>query len=151
MTGYRIPFDHVYIRWHSGKLNRDVIYQASGTMVNFMGAQFFANNLVVDEFEIPITPENKLAMIQFAMDNAGKPYGIKECFGLAWVRICALIGKKVKNPFTADGTTYVCSELAGYILQQYAGLSIDSDIADIDPETTYQYLLTIKAKQTSGG
>lgn len=144
MASYGIPFDHVYIKWHSGKLERDIVYQASGTMVNFMGQQFFDNNVSVDEFEIPITPENKLAMIQFAMDNAGKPYGIKECFGLAWVRICALFGKKVKNPFKSDGSTYVCSELAGYILSNYAGITIDSDIADIDPKEAYDYLLAAK-------
>jgi hypothetical protein len=147
MKAYGTPYDHVYIRWHSSKLERDVVYQASGTMVNFMGAQFFANNNVVDEFEVNITAENKLAMIQFAMDNAGKPYGIKECFGLAWVRICQLFGKTVKNPFKADGSTYVCSELAGFILGEFAGLVVDTDVADITPLEVYSYLMTIKAKQ----
>jgi uncharacterized protein YycO len=148
MTAYGTPFDHVYIRWHSNSLSRDVIYQASGMAVNFMGAQFFANNVVVDEFEVQLTPANKLAMIQFAMDNAGKPYGIKECFGLAWVRICSLFGKAVANPFTFDGSTYVCSELVGYILDDYAGMDVNKDPSLIDPKMMYNYLLAIKAKQT---
>jgi hypothetical protein len=150
MTGYGIPFDHVYIRWHSEKLNRDIVYQASSIMVNFMGAQFFVNNVVVDEFEIPISSAGKLAMVQFAMDNAGKPYGIKECFGLAWVRICALFGKTVPNPFTFDGSTYVCSELAGYILDEYASLDVNKDPSLIDPKMMYNYLLAIKAQRIAG-
>jgi hypothetical protein len=151
MTGYDTPFDHVYIRWHSDKLNRDIIYQASGTMVNFMGQQFFDNNIIIDEFPVPITSAKKLSMIQFAMDNSGKPYGIKECFGLAWVRICQMFGKTVSNPFTADGSTYVCSELVGYILDTYDGMDINTNIANITPLMVYNYLLQIKAKQTTGG
>jgi hypothetical protein len=151
MTAYDIPYDHVYIKWHSDKLNRDIIYQASGTMVNFMSAQFFANNYVIDEFQLPITPQNKLSMIQFAMDNAGLSYGIKECFGLAWVRICSLFGRTVNNPFKADGNTYVCSELVGYILDNFDGLNINSNIANIDPKMVYQYLLNMKASQITGG
>jgi hypothetical protein len=147
MTGYNIPYDHVYIRWYSSKLNRDIVYQASGMTVNFMGQQFFDNNDVIEEFCIPITPGNKLAMVQFAMDNAGKPYGIKECFGLAWVRICQLFGKTIKNPFNADGTTYVCSELAGFLIQEYAGIEVDSDIADITPLELYNTLKSINTKQ----
>lgn len=119
--------------------------------VNFMGAQFVANNVVVDEFEIPISATAKLAMIQFAMDNAGKPYGIKECFGLAWVKICALFGKAVSNPFTFDGSTYVCSELVGYILDEYTNMNVNKDPSLIDPKMMYNYLLAIKAKQTIGG
>lgn len=151
MTGYGIPFDHVYIKWHSDKLDRDIIYQASGTAVNFMGEQFLVNNVIVDEFVLPITPANKLSMIQFAMDNAGKPYGIKECFGLAWIQICSLFGKTVKNPFKDDGSTYVCSELAGYIVDNYAGLNVNADPSLINPKMMYNYLISIKAKQSVSG
>lgn len=145
MTAYGTPYDHVYVRWYSAKLERDIVYQASGTMVNFMGQQFFNNNVIVDEFEVPITPEHKLALIQFAMDNAGKPYGVKNCFGLAWVRICQMFGKKVSNPFKPDGNTYVCSELAAYVLQEFENVTIDSDIANITPLEVYNYLMQVKA------
>lgn len=143
MIGYNIPFDHVYISWNSKKLDRDIVYQASSTMVNFMGSVFFKNNIVVDEFQIKLSDENYKKMVQFAIDTAGEPYGIKECFGLAYVRICELLGFKVKNPFNADGTTYVCSELVGYILQEYANLKIDNDLADITPLEVYNCLKSI--------
>jgi hypothetical protein len=147
MTGYGIPYDHVYIKFHSDSFDRDIIYQASELMVNFMGKQFTDANTIVDEFEVEITPENKLALIQFAIDNAGKPYGIMEAFGLAIVRIAELFGKKINNPFSNNGSTYVCSVLVGYILAQYAGIDVPDQTDNITPKEVYDYLMLIKAKK----
>lgn len=150
MLGFNIPYDHVYIKFHSNTFNRYLVYQASGLMVNFMGKEFTDNNVIVDEFEIPITAENKIAMIQFAIDNAGKPYGIKEAFGMAIVRLVELLfKKKIKNPFGDGGKTYVCSELAGYIMDQYAGAKIPADLDYMTPLDIYNYLIAIKADQTT--
>lgn len=143
MTAYNIPYDHVYVRIQSDSMQRNLLYQASSLAVNFMGEDIFnAANDVVREFTVQISAENKLKLLQFAIDNSGKPYGIKDCFGLAYVRICELFGKTVKNPFNDGGATYVCSELAGYILVEFAGATLPEDIGDLTPKDVYQYLLS---------
>ena len=77
MKAYSTPFDHVYIQIYSQKYDRYLIYQASSRMVNFMGRDLFAkNNVVVDQFEVEITPENKTLLMKFAIDKAGTPYGV---------------------------------------------------------------------------
>jgi hypothetical protein len=145
MKAYNIPYDHVYVKFHSSTYDRDIIYQASKMMVNFMGTDFFqTENIIVDEFPVEITSESKIKLMQFAIDNAGKPYGIKEAFGMGIVRICELFGKKIKNPFADKTQTYVCSELAGYILESYAGASIPKDVDDITPLDVYNYLTALK-------
>lgn len=147
MTAYNIPYDHVYIKIYSSKYQRALIYQASSTMVNFMGADIFdANNTVVKEFQLEISDDNAVKLMQFAIDNAGKPYGLKEIFGLAVVRIAELCGKSIKNPFKDNGSTYVCSELAAYILQEYMQDKLPKDFEDMTPLDVYNYLSSLKTQ-----
>lgn len=142
MVGYGIPFDHVYVKIDFPKIGTTAIYQASGTMVNFMAQDvFFANNVTLHEFVIPLDDNSRANLMKFCIDNAGKPYGIKECFGLAWVRLNALVGRKIANPFKADGSTYVCSELAAYILNNFTKTNISGDLADATPLEVYNTLL----------
>lgn len=141
MFGYGIPYDHVYIRYFSKEMNNWMIFQASKTNVNMMSqATLEQDNFIVKEFEVQLTNENMAAMQEFASSSLGRPYGIKECFGLAWVRVCALFGKVVSNPFKFTGSTYVCSELAGYVCEQFAGMDVDIDPANINPKEMYDYL-----------
>lgn len=144
MLGYGIPYDHAYIRYTSDFYNRDVIYQASSTMVNFMAPAIFeANNNVVQEFQINITDDKRKAMVGFAMDNAGKPYGIKECFGLAWVRINELFGRRIKNPFADGGKTYVCCEMAATILEDFANIQVPYNLDTLNPKELYDFMQKI--------
>lgn len=147
MWAYAIPYDHVYIRWHSDFLERDVIYQASSTMVNFMSPVIFeSNNVIVKEFELAISDENRKAMIQFAMDNAGKPYGIKQCVGLGIVRLCELFGKNIKNPF-ADGTnSYVCCELGEYIIEEFNNVAVPYNPDTLNPKQFYDFMEQLTGK-----
>lgn len=135
------PYDHVYIKFYSDSLQRNVIYQASKSMINFMGtAVFESDNIIVKEFEVAITPENRIKLMQFAVDNAGKPYSFKEVLGLAWVKICSLFGKKIGNPFKAGTDEYVCSVLADYILENFTDKNAPGDFEDSDPRYLYEFL-----------
>jgi len=147
MFGYSIPYDHVYIKFHSDYYNRDVIYQASSTMVNFMSPVIFQqNNVIVKEFPLDISDENRKAMVGFAMDNAGKPYGAKQCLGLAWVRINKLFGKSINNPFSDNGTTYVCCEMAASIIEQFDNIQVPYDLDTLDPKEFFDFMSQITRK-----
>jgi hypothetical protein len=144
---FNIPYDHVYVNIECFQYDRNVIYQASGSSVNFMATGVFnSKNDILAEFEIDILPENKIALVQFAIDNAGKAYSLKEVFGLAIVRIAELCGKTIKNPFRDGNNTYVCSELVSYLLQQYAGADIPKDYEDMTPKDVYDYLMLLGNK-----
>lgn len=136
MKAYGIDYDHVYVKFHSDTYDRDIIYQASSTMVNFMSNKIFdENNITVAEYTVAIPDDKQKALIQFAMDNAGKPYGILDCVGLAAIRLADLLfHKKIKNPFGDGGKTYVCCELGAYILEEFANLQIKYDLDSINPK-----------------
>lgn len=138
------PYSHVYISWHSEKLNRTLIYQASGAQVNFTSPTVFESiNETVAEFELEVSDEAKLEVVRFAVDNAGVPYGCRQIVGMAISRIFRLFGAKVKNPFSDGRSTYVCSELVGTILEEKLGKEIKEDLDVIGPKGIYDFLNTI--------
>lgn len=141
MKLYGTPYSHVYVRFKSESFDRELIYQASNSMVNFMGLEtFLKNNLIYKEFSIDITSENRKNLVQFAIDMAGRPYSIKEAIGLGLVKIASWFGKKIKNPW-GDGTQgFVCSVLAAYILENFLGEDVPDDFEDADPEKIYNFL-----------
>lgn len=146
MTAYTIPYDHVYVRMDIGD-SREIIYQASGLAVNFMSpAIFAANNVIVNEYTVDISDDSYGKMVQFCIDNAGKPYGIKDIFGLAWVRINYWLGRTVKNPFNDNGATYVCSELGAVILADFAGVTLPEDADDMTPLDVYNLMQSLNQK-----
>lgn len=142
MKSYNTPYSHVYMRLRSEKYDRDLIYQASGVMVNFMGPDIFANkNVVVAEYEIEISEEKYVPMMQFCIDNAGKPYGMKQVLGLAYVRLCELFGKTVKNPFSDGSNTYICCELIGFAMNEYAEEKLISNQDNWTPKSIWDYMI----------
>lgn len=144
MKGYGIDYSHVYVKFHSASLDRDIIYQASKNMINFMGTVVFQeHNVIVREFQLEITLENKNEIMKFAIDNAGKPYSIKEAIGLGWVRLNALFGKKVRNPYKFGNDEYVCSVLADYILDKYTDKGTELDYQEATPQSIYNHLVEL--------
>lgn len=143
MKGYGTNYDHVYVKFHSDYYDRDIIYQASSVMINFMGTKVFENdNIIVKEFSVDMTSDTKRDLMKFAIDNAGKPYSMKEVLGLAIVRIAELLGKKIENPFKTGTDEYVCSVLGAYILENFGGTDVPGDFENVTPKMLYEFLLT---------
>lgn len=140
-TAYNTPYDHVYIQFYSEKFDRHLVYQASNLAVNFIEySNFCSINDVVKEFEFDMDAINRVEMIQWAIDNCGKPYGIKSALGLGIVRLFDIFGKKIKNPFSDDDKTYVCCELAAYVLKEFEHFQIEEDLNLINPKELYELL-----------
>lgn len=134
-TAYGTPFSHVYVRFRSDKFDRDLIYQASKSIVNFMGMDvFLGHNQIVEEYEVDISEEKFNEMIAFAIDTAGKPYGVLQAVGMGLVRIAEIFGKTIKNPFKDGGATYVCSEMGAYVLANFDSITLPKDADDMTPK-----------------
>ena len=132
-------FSHVYLKFESKSINRKLIYQASGLTVNFCGNDiFYSKNKDIAQFVIPVTEEEKIKILQKCVDLCGKPYGIKELFGLGLVKICAIYGKKIKNPFQDRSRTYICSELIATILMTI-GFTF-KDLDSVSPKDLFNKL-----------
>jgi len=137
-------FSHVYLKWHSDSYDRDIIYQASGLAVNFVGAKSFEeHHTVVKELEIEVTDEQFKACMQFCIDKSGVPYGFKSLVGMGYVKLMGKLGKKVNNPFRDGSKCFVCSELVGTILEKDFQIKLDLDLEIDGPEELYNKLKSI--------
>jgi hypothetical protein len=138
----KVPFSHVYIKLHSDTYDRNIIYQASSLMVNFESPKIVAEkHEVVAEFELNVSNSTMIGVMQYAIDNAGVPYGVLQALGMGYVQIASFFGFKVKNPFKNDGKTFVCSELIGDILIEVLKYRFPpSEFDDLTPGAIYDYL-----------
>lgn len=133
----KTPYSHVYIKWHSDDLQRDLIYEARGNGVNFTNSQLFHHtNLVVDEFELPVNSEQKRDIVRFCVDNARTSYGSMQVIGIGIVKLVAKLGFKIKNPFTSGN---VCSEIAARILK-ILDRPIKEELDNIGPRCVHEIL-----------
>lgn len=134
-------FSHTYIKFKADSFNRVLIYQASGTAVNFMVEErFLDHNTVVAEFDLEVSEEVFNKTLQFAIDQVGTPYGMSQIFGILYVKALGLFGLKAKNPFPNGSGNYVCSELVAQILKEIVGLEVSEDLDLIDPKEVFELL-----------
>ncbi len=134
-------FSHTYIKFKADSFNRVLIYQASGTAVNFMAEErFLDHNTVVAEFDLEVSEEVFNKTLQFAIDQVGTPYGMSQIFGILYVKALGLFGLKARNPFPNGSGNYVCSELVAQILKEIIGLQVEQDLDLIDPKEVFELL-----------
>jgi len=127
-------FSHSYIRFKSNSLDRELIYQASSTMVNFWGATYFeSKETIAAEYEIEVTDDQYRQLMQYFIDNAGKPYGVLQ---LVAMFVNRTFGIKL-DALTNGDREFVCSELVARILSD---LDIPEGTENLD------YMLPVDVK-----
>ena len=127
----KTPFSHVYLKFHSDSLDRDLIYQASHFDINFMNTKLFdEKNVVIEEFDIPCTADERRAMVQYAVDKVGDPYAAMQLVGIGLVRLVrAWFGLKIHNPFSDGEKRQICMELGGRCLR-FLGVEVDETLLE---------------------
>lgn len=124
-------YSHAYIRVRSESLERDLIYEATGSGVYFVGSQTFESKAtVIEEYDFQVTSETKKSLLQWAIDTSGKPYGRTQMLGLGLKRLAMVFGIKMKNIAKTGNKAYVCTELAAEALKELK-LFEDLELDDI--------------------
>jgi hypothetical protein len=106
-------YSHVYVRFEVPTTYQTVVCQASGLEVNFENLSIFlSKEKVCYEWEMEISDELFSQVLDFSIQQLGKPYSMKVIIGDFFHK---LFGWKL---FRSAGTNeFVCSEFVGYILQ----------------------------------
>lgn len=132
----RTEYSHVYIKFQSDKYKRNLVYQASGLQVNFVGEEVFKDHCeIVKECSIQVSDEIYTKMMTFAIDRAGYPYSIEQLFNIV---IYMITGKA--RTFSDGRSGYVCSELVGEMLRTILGVLIKKDLDIVTPKDIYNAL-----------
>lgn len=135
MWADKTEYDHVYVKWHSDSIERDIIYQASKLAVNFESDTTFKKHAIaIEEYEIQLDDSVFKKIGQFCMDNSNEPYSIKQVLGLGWVKLNKILfNKVVENPVPANGSEWVCSIIAAEIMIIAGIIDAKYSINNMDP------------------
>ena len=132
----KTEYSHVYLQYHSDSLDRDIIYQASGLQVNFVGKNLFdQDHVTIAEFTLEVPDDIYTRSLQTAVDKAGFPYSIKQLFSLASYLLFR------KSLFEDGRSGYVCSELVGEMLQNEFGIKVSDDLDIVTPKDIFNILM----------
>jgi len=144
MAVQRTPYSHVYLKYQDQFLNETVYFQASHTLVNYMSEPvFLAQETVIKEFTFNISDAAFLATLKFAASQAGKPYGVMEICGLAFVELMSAFGIKTNNPFKDAGTTWVCDQIQAALLSTCLNVTPPMPINNMAPKDMYNFVSSL--------
>ena len=130
------PYSHVYVKFHSDSLNRDLVYEAVGSGVRFIGEKKWQSHAEeVASFSIQVPDDKYADLVKYCIDNAGDEYGFLQNIGIV---IAGVFNEKF-NRFN-DGMN--CSENT-YNIANLLGIVINKDKNLITPKDLYQKLSTL--------
>lgn len=127
------PYSHVYLKFHSESLNRELIYEAVGAGVRFIGSKRWEEHATeVASFELDISDESYCKIMQYCIDNSGIEYGFLQNIGVV---VSNFLGLK-RNVFSSGEN---CSEMIGKILG-LEGRDFEKDLNLLTPKDIFLIL-----------
>lgn len=141
-------FDHAYLKFHSDNLNRDIIYQAVGKGVQFIGnSLFILNSEPISEFQLEVDDEKYISLMQFCLDNAGISYGFWQVLALGIVRILSKINININNSLQDKLKTEFCSEIVYRCLDKIDPEDFNLNAESVTPKDLFNLLKELNTKQ----
>lgn len=141
-------FDHAYIRFNLDQIERNIVFQSIAIGVQLVSESEFEERCTpVEEYQLQISEQQFIIMLQFCFDKAGKPYGILDVLGLGIAKILYKLGLKEKNPFFEGDSTYFCSQLVAQCLDAIDPSDFQLNADNISPEDLRNLLQQLKIKQ----
>jgi hypothetical protein len=144
MLVQRTNYSHVYLKYQDEYLGQPMHYGASHTLVNYMSAPvFLSQETVVKEFTFNVSDATFLSTLQFAANQAGKPYGLLEICGLALVELASFVGIKISNPFKEAGATWICDQLVAAMLNTCENVTLPMPLDNMTPKDVYNLVSSL--------
>lgn len=139
MLGLKTPFSHCSVKMVDGDTGLVVYYQASGLAVNCVSeVEFLSKETIISERDFQVSDEVYKAGKTFAINQLGKPYDILAILGFALQIMLGMVHIKIKNPFKANGSEYVCSQFAAAYIDACDNITLD--VREMTPLALYEVL-----------
>lgn len=131
-------YSHVFLEIPFNNLNRRLIFQASGSKVNFISRESFEKeHLIVAEFKITISDEKFKKLVQNAIDLVGEHYSILQLVNTAIYKLFKI------NPFDNEIKGWDCSKLVASTLATNLDLDTNIDLDVVTPKDIFKYLTNL--------
>ena len=131
-------FSHSYFKFQENYSDKTVFHAVGKGLIYISETTFIEQNTTIKEFDLSISDELFLELMEDCHKNAGKDYGFLQNLGIAIIRGLAKLGIIInKNPIN-DGIN--CSEWLYYILEEIYGKWIDKDPNLVAPDDVFDFL-----------
>lgn len=131
------PYSHVLLRYESRLLGKEIVYEASGRVLKFVGPEAIENRYEVKKsYKFLLNESQYREMLRLCLRNAGIDYGVKQAIGIGLVHLLKL----KKNPFADGRKSQVCSEIVGRFLEEVLDKRTGLDLDIIGPRELDEYL-----------
>lgn len=132
-------YSHVLARWQAAQGKIDLVWEAAGSSIRFLGPIAHAGRYeVVREFKIPLTRAEYKRMIKYTHKYAHVNYGRWQLVGMLIARIFRLN----KNIISQGEAEQVCSEAVAGLLKYVKGWDIDMNMDVYGPDKLEKWLIT---------
>lgn len=97
MAVERTPFSHAYLKFYSQKMDRWLVYEATGKGVFFKSLPVFESEAeTIEEYELPVSDEARNTLMVFMVDQSGRPYSRAQIAGMLILRLGQRLGLDFK-------------------------------------------------------
>jgi len=142
------PFDHAYLRFNLEKIERNIVFQSIAVGVQLVSEPEFEGLCTpVEEYQLQISDDQFICMLQFCFDKAGKPYGLLDTIGMGISRLLCRLGIKKKNPFYEGDANYFCSQIIAQCLDNIDPADFKLDADNTSPMDLRNLLQQLKIQQ----
>ncbi len=131
-------YSHVRFSFTARRQNVDLIYEASGDSVKFIGPEGakFHEVVVVKEFYLDLSRDQRDQFINYFMTMCSVKYGKLQAIGIGVARVFGL----KRNPFSRGKAHQVCSETVAIPLRDVLGIEFKKSLDLLTPRDIYEAL-----------
>lgn len=131
-------YSHVLARWDAAGGEIDLVWEAAGSSIRFLGPIAHANRYkVVRQFDIPLTRTEYKRLIKYTHKYAHVDYGKWQLVGM----LIARIFRMKKNLVSQGEAEQVCSEAVAGLLKYVKEWDIDINMDVYGPDALETYLI----------
>ena len=133
----RTDYSHVIVRWFGAKDKVEIVWEAAGSSIRFLGPIAHDKKyVVIKEYAVDITPTEYSKLIEYTHKYAHVDYGKLQLIGM----LIARIFKMKKNILSKGEAEQVCSEAVAGLLKFVKGWDIDINMDVYGPDALDKWL-----------
>lgn len=137
---WNTEYSHTAMSFYSTKYDKELIYHASGTGLNFMSKSIFlSKNIIVYKKDIEVTQEVYDAIMSKSIDLAGSEYGIVQAIGLGISHLLSKVGIIINGIFSDGRNKWICSEWSADSLSMIFP-HYKPDLDTVTPKDVYDFV-----------
>lgn len=130
-------YSHVLARWDGAKGKVDLVWEAAGSSIRFLGPIAHEGRYeIIEEYKIPLEGYEYSRLIEYTHLYAHVDYSRIQLVGMLYARIF----KMSRNPLSQGKAEQVCSEAVAGLLKYVKGWDIGINMDVYGPDALEKWL-----------